>query len=185
MRTQLVTIKLDKDLMTHFQMEVYAHEIPLYEAAHPDGAVKLISHGAAVTLDTADEYERLVKKFGDDSETGRPLVDEVYGHGGRSLEQGSFEVNPDLVPQQRAEQTPLDTPTPKTEAKPDINRLRELCDQIGIKTTRSMNGPTLQKMLDTKRAEYLEIMRQNDIEADDLDILELKGLVDDIQAEAA
>lgn len=180
MKTQNVTIKLTKDLMTHFQLEVYAHEIPLYEAAHPDGNVQLVSVGRTIEIDTSEEYERLAKKFGDDSETGRPLVDEVYGHSGRALDTGAFEINPDLAPA-----APVAKPVPTTEAKPDIDKLRETCDIVGIKRTKTMNAATLQKQIDAKYAEFAKVVADRGIEIDGLDILELKGLVDDINEEDA
>lgn len=182
MRTQKVTIKLMKDLMTHFQLEVYSHEIPLYEAAHPDGEITVLSNGEIVDIDFTEEYQRLLHKFGKSSENDTMLVDEVYGHGGRALATSSFEINPDVVA--RSEEVVVPVPA-KTEEKYDLAKARELCEQLGIKITKTMNGDTLNRMLNAKREEFTAVVTERGIDANELDLLELKGLVDDINEEAA
>lgn len=181
MKTQKVIMKLTKDIMTHFQLEVYSHEIPLYEAAHPDGEVEVISTGAMVVLDFAEEVARLNRKFGNDSETGNPLVDTVYGHGGRQLSTGEFEIDPAVVTNQAS----VEVPVPTSEPVHDIDTQRELCKVCDIKITKNMNGKTLQKLLDAKRAEFSKVVMDRGIDPNELDMLELKGLIDDISEEEA
>ena len=182
MHTQEVQILVTKDIMTTIPVRCYAHEVPLYEAKHPEGRVQIerviTPH---VMLDDQEEVERLLAKFGDDSDTSRPVLFEVYGRDAEKLIGGRFEINPELV-SGGVETTDA---KPKTEVLPDIDSLREQCDLLGIDYKPQHRARTLAEMIKAKVSEMREVLESAGIDADGLDPIELKGLVDDLEGEAA
>lgn len=183
MHTQEVQILVTKDIMTTIPVRCYAHEVPLYEARHPEGRVVVDSViQPRVMLDDGEEVERLLAKFGDDSDTGRPVLFEVYGRGAEKLVGGRFEIDPALIQNNGTEVVDA---KPKTKALPDLDELREQCKLLGITFKPQHKAKSLADMIEAKVAEMRELVESAGIDAEGLDPLELKGLVDDIEGEAA
>ena len=74
---------------------------------------------------------------------------------------------------------------PKTEVLPDLDSLREQCDLLGIDYKSQHRARTLAEMIKAKVSEMREVLESAGIDADGLDPIELKGLVDDLDGEAA
>lgn len=165
MKTQMVRMALTKDIMTKAEKDVYAHEIPLYEAAHPNGKVSVIGTGQLVELDSVEEFERLMAKFGTDEETGRPIVEEVYGRGGQMLHDGKFEINPNHVVG-----TPVPVKAVIEEKTLSIDELREQAEILGVQVKKSMNAATIKKHVDAKLAKYTDLLNENGIATSGLDL---------------
>lgn len=174
MKTQRVRLHVRKDMTTTLNVDAYAHEIPLYEEGNPEGTITVLSKGPVVTLDDAEEFERLMQKFGA-TEEGTPIPEAVYGRGGMNLRGGNF------VMDGNAAQAPVKQGSADDEPeKLDVEQLRSLFEAAGIEYKRTMNAPTLAKLLREETDKARAKLEEMGMDHEGLDIVEMRGLIEDM-----
>ena len=82
----LLSCLLKKDVYTTLPKIVPAHELALLSVKYGEGNIQAIEPtGQTMEYEVADEYDRLMRMYGGDGESGRPWVEVVFGrvHEGR------------------------------------------------------------------------------------------------------
>ncbi len=177
--TQKVLICVKKDMTTSIAVDCYSHEIPLYEASHPEGEITLTSKGEVVEMDAGEAYSEMMHKFGEHPEIGQPLVEYVYGARGHQLENGDFTIADDVIGTAETEA--------KTEAQaPELSLedLRDYLDKLGVEFKPKMNSQTLKKLIESKAEEMAELLESRGAYVPD-DPLAMKAILEAMEDEAA
>lgn len=81
-------------------------EIPVLQAAYPDGAVREEGPRKEVSIEVpevAAEMDRLIKRYGIDTETGTPYAVAAYGMGQMGMRNLESEIKRALKPQKPAD----------------------------------------------------------------------------------
>jgi len=166
-------------MTTKLGIEALAHEIPIYEEAHPEGTVQLLSKGEVIEMDAGEEFEELMHKFGQHEESGVPLAEHIYGRGGHQLENNDFSIKSDVIA--------ADEIAPEFEADtPDLSLddMREYLSKLGVEYKSRMNGGTLKALIETATGEMVKKLEDLGLYIPD-DPLAMKAILDSVDDKAA
>lgn len=100
MKIAFVVAVIERDMAEKVARIVMPHELPILELVH-DKPISVDEKGehnvAPQEVDPAEEYERLIRQYGEDPKSGLPYVERVFGRLGefaRVLEDLAVDARP-------------------------------------------------------------------------------------------